>query len=805
MRIPRWRSIIGQLVLVGGIAWGGVPLALPGAEAGRTTQSFDAGWRFVRGDIFNAESNRFDDAAWEQVDVPHDWAIAGPYDEAALTRRGGGYLPSGVSWYRKTFVLPQEWEGRKIYIEFDGVMANSRVWINGYHLGERPNGYISFRYDLTENVRFGENRPNVIAVRTDTSLQPASRWYTGQGIYRHVRLVAAHPMHLEPWSTHANPLLPSASGSTVQLQTTLRNDSTVEQRVSVQGSVLSPTGAVVSNDETSLLTIPVGEAREVELNLVVARPELWELDHPALYQAHVQVWSGRDVLDEEKVTFGIRDARFDAATGFWLNGENLKIEGVCLHHDGGAVGAAVPLRVWERRLENLRQLGVNAVRTAHNPPAPEFLDLCDRMGFLVMDEVWDAWTYGKNHANYGIQLHFREWWERDTRDTVLRDRNHPSVILWSAGNEIHDTPHPELAKQILGNLIGVFHEYDPSRPVTQALFRPNVSHDYDNGLADMLDVVGQNYRERELVAAHRQDPNRKVIGTENQHGANVWLALRDNDFMSGQFLWAGIDYLGEADWPAVNSASGLLDRTGAIKARAYERQSWWSNEPMVRMVRRAAPGPPQVVDPGYETVDQQQQQNRRGSELFQDWTPLNREPHRENVEVYSNAEAVELFLNGQSLGRKEVPEDASPLNWNVPFVAGTIRAEATSSGMVVATHELRTAGAPHHLLVETDRASLLPDWDDVAHVTVSIVDADGVIVPDADHLVSFAVRGPGSIIGVDNGNRTSHEPYQANQRRAYQGSCLAIVRANDGPGVVSLTATVAGLPPAAIEIATRSE
>jgi len=527
--------------------------------------------------------------------------------------------------------------------------------------------------------------------------------------------------------------------------------------------------------------------------LVVQKPQLWDLDRPALYRAVVRVLSGTTVLDDETVPFGIREFHFDAATGFWLNGRNFKIKGVCLHHDGSAMGAAVPLAVWERRLTALKQLGVNAIRTAHNPPAPEFLDLCDRMGFLVMDETFDCWTLAKNPYDY--HLYFRDWSKEDTADMVRRDRNHPSIVIYSAGNEIRDTPNAELAKGILKGLVEVFHKYDPTRPVTQALFRPNVSHDYDNGLADLLDVVGQNYREREILAAHEQKPARKILGTENTHDRNQWVAMRDNPPYAGQFLWAGVDYLGESRlWPLVASSSGLLDRTGAIKPVGYERQSWWSDRPMVYITRRVAPHEASPTDPGYEPGVRRPMQA-----LFGDWTPAHPDPQGENVEVYSNCQEVELLLNGKSLGAKPINSDASPRNWRVPFEAGTLRAIGRNQGQAAATFELRTAGKPAKILLTADRSRLGTGWDDVAFVTATVVDANGVEVPGADATIAFAATGPGRIAATDSADNSSHESFQSTERRAFQGRCVALLRASAAGGIV-VKATAEGLEAGSVTI-----
>jgi beta-galactosidase len=438
---------------------------------------------------------------------------------------------------------------------------------------------------------------------------------------------------------------------------------------------------------------------------------------------------------------------------------------------------------------------VNAIRTAHNPPAPEFLDLCDRMGFLVMDEMFDCWTVAKNPYDY--HLYFRDWSLTDTRDTVLRDRNHPSIVVYSAGNEIHDTPNAELAFGILKGLVDAFHKADPTRPVSQALFRPNSSHDYDNGLADLLDVIGQNYRENEILAAHAAKPTRKILGTENHGELSTWLALRDNPPYAGQFLWSGVDYIGESRlWPGIIAGSGLLDHTGAVKPVGYERQSWWSDQPMVHIVRRVAPRQAAPIDPGYEPPAAQ----RQAQMLFSDWTPAGAAAHAENVEVYSNCEDVELVLNGKSLGSKPHPADDAARVWNVPFEPGTIRAIGKNKGKIVATHELRTAGKPAKLMLAADRGKLARNWDDVVYITASVVDDNGVLVPGADHLVSFRTTGPGVIAAVDSADNASHEPFQASERHAFQGQCLAIVKASAGAGRIAVTASSAGLAAATVNI-----
>jgi beta-galactosidase len=758
----------------------------------RIVKSFDAGWRFFKGDVPGAEAAVFDDSKWRTVDTPHDWSIEGPFAGKNPTGGSGGFLPAGIGWYRKSFTLPKEYAGHRVFVEFDGVMANSDVWINGAHLGKRPYGYVSFGYDLTEHLFIGNGKTNVLAVRADNSGQPASRWYSGAGIYRHVRLVATDPVHLTKWGTYITTPKITETQAAVRIQGAVVNQSEKPREATLQITLISLNGKSERMIQSKPKVIPAGQTVDFQEELSIAAPKLWQLEHPNLYHAQVVVKSANTILDDEVTTFGIRDARFVPETGFRLNGRNVKIKGVCLHHDGSAFGAAVPLRVWERRLEQLRELGVNAIRTAHNPPAPEFLDLCDRMGFLVMDELFDCWTVGKTPFDY--HLYFNEWSQIDARDTVLRDRNHPSIILYSAGNEIHDTPKEDLAKRILTGLVEVFHRYDSSRPVTQALFRPNVSHDYDNGLADLLDVIGTNYRDLELLAAYETKPTRKIIGTEQRHELATWLAARDHVQHAGQFLWSGIDYLGESlRWPIIAAGSGLLDRTGAIKPMAYERQSWWSEKPVVHVVRRVSPAQVAPADPGFAALGGLQSQ-------FADWTPADAGSHEETIEGYSNCEEVELLLNGKSLGGKPRNADDSPRVWKVAWEPGVLKAIGRNRGTVVAEHELRTAGKPVKIVLAVDRTKVTAVWEDVVFVTATITDQNGIAVPAASDLVSFKITGPGFIAAVDSGDNSNVEPFQTSERRAYQGRCYAMIKAKAVRGRIIVSASAPGVAGASVSI-----
>jgi beta-galactosidase len=766
-----------------------LPVRSTAADA-RLMVNFDSNWSFLKADAPGAEQPGFNDTGWRRVDLPHDWSIEGPFSETNKTDGAGAFLPGGVAWYRTTFSLPEKFADRRLFIEFDGVMQNSDVWINGALLGHRPFGYASFSYELTGHLNFG-GASNILAVRADTSVQPASRFYAGAGIYRHVRLVVTDPVHIEHWGVFVATPKVSAKEATVQIETSVTNESAVPREITVQTTLVSPGGKSVAAGGTNC-TVAAGASVAVTQQIALSNPQLWNLDDPKLYRAVSKIISAGATLDNVTTTFGVREFHFDAATGFWLNGKNFKIKGACLHEDGGAFGMAVPLAVWQERLTELKKLGVNAIRTAHNPPAPEFLDLCDRMGFPVMDELFDCWTVAKpdlaGHSLADYHLYFDDWSRTDVRDTVRRDRNHPSIILYSAGNEIHDTPQQEKAKKILSGLVAVFHENDPTRPVTQALFRPNQSHDYEDGLADLLDVVGQNYRENEILAAHRQKPSRKIIGTENGQTREAWIALRDHPAYAGQFLWSGVDYLGESrKWPGVAAGAGLLDRTGAPKPAAFERQSWWSDKPMVFVARQVALKREEAPE------DSDTPQRNRRPALFPDWSPANLQPHDEIVEVYSNCKEVELFLNGQSFGAMPVNADASPRNWHVPFAPGILKVVARNNGKIVATGELRTAGKPAKIVLSTETKKLSPGWDNVALVRAKIVDAKGIEIPRADNLVSFRISGPGVIAAVDNADNSSHEPFQAAERQAFHGECVAFVKATGSPGKIVLTATASGL------------
>jgi beta-galactosidase len=774
---------------------------------------------FTTGDPSGAEQPAFDAGGWRSLDLPHDWSIEGPYDSAAATTGRGGYLPTGVGWYRRAFTVPREWRGRRVAIEFDGVYENSDVWVNGQHLGKRPYGYISFHFDLTPHLRQGQN---VVAVRVDNSGQPNSRWYSGSGIYRHVWLTVTDPLHIAHWGTFVTTPAVDSAAAQVAVRSRLVNESAGARSGRLRTVIVDATGKEVARTE-SAFHLAAGDTTEVAQQLSVAAPALWSLDTPVLYSARATVLdpAGRAV-DETATPFGVRSIAYHADRGFLLNGKRVKMLGVNLHHDGGPVGAAVPEAVWERRLELLKTMGVNAIRTAHNPPAPEFLELCDRMGFLVMNEAFDEWTHGK--VEHGYHRHFGEWAERDLVDFMRRDRNHPSVVLWSLGNEIGEQ-HAPGGHDVLRRLVEIAHREDATRPVTTGN-----DHIYaDDGATTveflkLLDVVGYNYvdrwhERRELYATpdRHARPDWKMIGTESGsvwgtrgeyslggdparvqptytagmiNAEQLWRFVALNDWFAGDFMWTGIDYLGESRWPRKNSTSGVLDLVGFPDDGYFFYKSRWTEAPMIH--------------------------------LFPHWNWPGREGQSIPVLAYTNCDAVELYLNDQFLGEKrlEFPRQGTSggwngyarpqvfpttadlhLAWDVPYEPGVLRAVGKRRGEVVATVEVRTAGPAASLRLRVDRGEIRAGIRDVAHVEVEVVDSAGVVVPASDHLVRFTVEGPARLLAVDNGDPADHGSYQARERRAFHGLLLAMIQSTDRTGKVRVTAQADGLAAASVDVA----
>ncbi len=698
---------------------------------------------------------------------------------------------------------------------------NSDVWINGHYLGNYPYGYSSFIYDLSNNLAEGEN---IIAVRVDNSLQPNTRWYTGSGIYRHVWFVKTNTLHIGHWGVSVTTPFVSKDSAKVSINTIIENSTKNKNDISLKAVLIDNNGKEITRIETPF-SIKQGGQTTVNQELKVLSPMLWSIESPALYKLRTIIFEGKKNIDEVVTTVGIRKIEYDVNKGFLLNGEHVKMNGVCVHHDGGCVGAAVPERVWERRLEILKAMGCNAIRTSHNPPAPEFLDLCDRMGFLVMDEPFDIWKLGKR--KYGYQQYFDQWWKKDLTAMIYRDRNHPSIVLWSAGNEIPEQKSDDGAA-LLKQLVDVFHQEDTTRPVTLAC--DNIAA--DGGATTLaflkgLDIVGYNYvdrwhERRELFySIDRHDhPDWKLIGTESVSNSGgirggyslgedpsvvkpnynfrmidaeqLWKYVAVHDYVIGDFMWTGIDYLGESFWPAKNDFFGVLDLCGFPKDGYYFYQSQWTKKPMIH--------------------------------LFPHWNWKGREGQIIPVLCYSNCDAVELFVNGKSIGEKrmEFPRQGNSggwnlydkplvnptttdlhLQWDVPYEPGVLKAIGKKDGKIVCTEEIHTTGVPAAIKLEVDRDTILSGQRDIAHVKIEIVDDNGNIVSDANNLVQFTIDGEGKNIGVDNGNPFDHDSYKLNQRNAFNGLALIVIQSTNENGVIRLNAKSDGLKQAEIKIVVR--
>jgi len=785
--------------------------------AQRQTASFDRNWRFHLGDVAGAQERAFVDSGWRKLDIPHDWSIEGPFNEQAPAGVAGGALPGGIGWYRKTFSLPAGDTSKVVFVEFDGVYRNSEVWINGHSLGKRPYGYSSFRYELTPRLRYGKQR-NMIAVRVDNSQQPNSRWYSGSGIYRHVRLVKTDSVHVDHWGTYVTTSAVSAESSRVTIRTTVRNEGRAARPIVLRTTILDSAGkevVVVSNDARVL-----GDSGlEIAQDLTIPRAVLWSVERPYMYRAVTRVMCGARPCDNYATPFGVRTFAFRADSGFYLNGKPVKIRGVCLHHDLGALGAAVNTRAMERQLQIMKAMGANALRTSHNPPAPELLDLTDRMGIIVMDEAFDMWKKQKNNFDY--HLDWDAWHVRDLSDMVLRDRNHPSVFIWSIGNEVMEQwqDGDSTAAPIARELAGIVRALDPTRPITQAANNGSPANPVFH--AGALDLLGHNYHHEVWKDFPAQYPGAKFIITEaisalNSRGVYrqpsdseavyYWpydktkgptpptdgrLSSYDNShafwgslhqeslrlfeqypFLSGMFIWQGIDYLGEPtpyEWPARSSYFGAVDLAGFPKDPFYLYQSVWTTKPMVHLF-------PHWNWSAGDTVD---------------------------VWAYTNAEQVELYLNGAFQGVRRKEGRVGHLMWRVAYKPGTLRAVARSAGLETASAVIRTTGAPTRVALAPDRARIRADGEDLSFVTVTVRDQRGRAVPTAEPIIRFRISGGARIVGVDNGDPFSHTSFQAKQVRLFNGKALVIVRAGRSAGTVTLTAEGAGLASATARIDMR--
>ncbi|REE02012.1 beta-galactosidase GalB [Marinoscillum furvescens] len=795
-------------------------------------ENFDKDWLFYNDENPNGQQPELDDSKWRQVNLPHDWAIEGPFSSEYNARYGG--LPiHGTGWYRKHFTMPATAKGKVVRLEFEGAMYNAHVWVNGNLVGNRPYGYIGFEFDISEYLKY-DGSDNVVAVRL-TPQDLSSRWYPGAGIYRSVWLKIDNPVYVDQWGTYITTPTATPEKATVQIETNVVNKSADNQQITVTHEYLDPSGTKVGSAKEDL-EIPAGQTGTSALYTIIESPKLWDLDAPHLYTAVTTLTVDGQVTDTYRSTFGIRSIRY-TRDAFYLNEKQVRFNGVCLHHDNGALGAAVYRRADERKLQIMKEMGVNAIRTSHNPPSRTFLELCDELGLLVQDEAFDVWKMEK--VPNGYNLFFEEWGELDLKDMIVRDRNHPSIVMWSIGNEIIEQRDKKNGWTVAKKLHDVCRATDPTRPTSVGLnYYPAP---YDNNMAQQVDVVGMNYKPSRYSEVRSNYPGLPIYGSETSSCTSSrgvyhlpiekykthpslqvtsydligpgWAYPPDiefhfqekNPYVMGEFIWTGFDYLGEPtpyggrdnstngywndDWPARSSYFGAVDLCGFPKDRFYLYQSQWTEKPMIH--------------------------------LLPHWNWAGMEGENIPVYAYTNCDEAELFLNGKSLGRKVKGVDKttilidffryepktfeSPyrLSWEVPYEAGELKVVGYKDGRQVSEKVIRTAGKPAKVRLSVDRNRIAADGRDLAYVTVRIEDKDGNLCPNADNLVTFDVRGAGKLIAVDNGNAATLESFQDTKRKAFSGMALAILNSGEKAGTITLTAKSKGLKGAKIQVQTE--
>ena len=781
--------------------------------AQRQYLDFDFDWKFALGDYADAHHPNFDDSSWKKINVPHDWSIEGPFGPEYAS--GTGYAPGGVGWYRKNFYLSEANKDKQVFIEFDGVYCNSEVFINGQFVGRRPYGYSSFQYDLTPHLpEYG--KVNVIAVRVDHSKVADSRWYTGSGIYRHVRLCMTDKLHIANWGTYITTPDIQEKQAAVKVETKIQNDYLEEKTFSLKLDVIAADGKIVATSTKEYEANP-NAISTINSELIVTDHKLWSTANPNLYKLKSTIIREATEVDDTTDTFGIRSFNFDPNKGFTLNGQSMKIKGLCIHHDAGCLGAAVPDKVLKRRLKILKKIGCNAIRTSHNPPAPELLDMCDEMGFLVQDEAFDEFTPAKNKwihgrniglpSRFGYAEYFDLWAVTDLQDMVLRDRNHPSIIMWSIGNEIdyandpysdhslednYISTHPSANKMVAHGkkLVTAVKELDTTRPVTAALATVKMSNAV--GFADILDIAGYNYQEQYYAADHKKYPNRIIYGSENGDGYSDWLAVRDNEYISGQFLWTGYDYLGEApEWPTRIFDGGIFDIATFKKPIGYWRQTLWSNKPIVYFMTAEKP----VED----TSEDETQKRKRRPHPAEHWNY--NQGSQVDLIACTNCQEVIFILNDKEI--RAINSNQAKQGWlhaTVTYEPGTIIAIGRNDGKECCRYTLRTTDTPSAIKLTADTNTLSADGKDICHLVFNIVDEKGTRIANAENELTFNITGPAKIIGIDNGKRDGAVNYKDNKHNAFEGRGIAIIQSDRKPGKVTIEATSPDLNPATVTL-----
>lgn len=774
------------------------------------SQKINDNWKFALEDKQEAKEISFNDKDWQAVSVPHDWSVKGQLSPTLASCTG--YLPGGIGWYRKTLNVPQSKKGEKVYLHFEGVYNRSEVFINGHSLGKRPNGYISFSYDATPYINFGGD--NTIAVRVDHSQSADSRWYTGSGIYRDVYVVYANPVHINQWGVYTYPEVKGNAG-TLNVEVEVENGLAKKAGVTVLNELVDKNGKVVAKNSQKL-SVAANTKDKVATQLKVSNPQLWSLDTPNLYTLKTTVLQDGKQIDATTTQTGFRTFTFDPDKGFALNGKWMKMKGVCLHHDAGVLGSAVPEEVWKSRLQTLKAIGVNAIRTSHNPQAPVFYELCDELGILVLNEAYDEWEYPKRKWITGWNLGtpgfqgsydiFADWAEKDLEDMVRRDRNHLSVWGWSIGNEVDypndpyshpvldggkdtgfaqaayggykkDAPDAMRLGGIAKRLVNVVKKFDKSRVTTAGLAGVAMSNETEYPF--LIDVTGYNYTESKYVSDHKKFPKRVIYGSETVHDLDPWLAVKNNGHIFGQFIWTGIDYLGESGaWPSRGFYSGLVDFAGQIKPRGYFRQSLWSDKPMAFIGTYPTP----------------QNEKQPSKDAWDIWNYEDGQSIR--VVAYTNAAKARLELNGKQVGEvKPYDEKTGIIVWDVPYKAGKLEVIGLDkNGKEVSRYAINSSKQPAAMVIKQKGITVSKNKG-VAQVLLQVVDENGVPVMLSDNEVTCTVSGPGKLLGLEAGNNSDMTDYTDNVQRVLHGHILAYIEATGETGTVTVKFTSPWIKP----------
>lgn len=767
------------------------------------SKKINENWKFILQDTPDAKNAAYNDDKWQSVAVPHDWSVEGRLSPTLASCTG--FLPGGIGWYRKALNIAENKRGQKVYLYFEGVYNRSEVFINGHSLGKRPNGYISFAYDATPYIKYGE--ANTIAVRVDHSQSADSRWYTGSGIYRDVWVVYANPVHIAQWGVYAYPEVNKNKGI-LNIEVALENGSAVKTNLTVVNELLTSDGKVVAKSSQNVL-VGANQENKIATKMNVKNPKLWDLENPSLYQLKTTVFKDGKAIDKAVTPTGFRNFTFDSNKGFALNGKGMKMKGVCMHHDAGVLGSAVPRDVLETRLKTLKEIGVNAIRTSHNPQAPDFYELCDELGLLVLNEAYDEWEFPKRKWLEGWNVGtpgfegshdiFANWAEKDIEDIVRRDRNHLSIFAWSIGNEVDypndpyshpvldggkdsgfgqasyggykkDAPDAMRLGNIARRLVAAVKKYDKSRPATAGLAGVSMSNETEYPGA--LDIVGYNYTESKYDSDHKKYPNRVIFGSENVHNMEPWLAVKNNKHIFGQFLWTGIDYLGESGiWPSRGFYSGLVDLAGIIKPRGYFRQSLWSDKPMIYAGTYLA---------------------NKDTELSKDaWSLWNYNVGQMiRVVCYTNAAKARLELNGKVVGEEQkYDEKTGVIYWDIPFTSGKLEAIGLSNdNKIVSKYSILSSQQPDALVIN-EKSITIDKQKGVAKVIVQVVDEKGFPVMLSDNDVTCIVGGSGTLLGLDAGNNSDMSDYTDNVQRVFHGHLVAYIQATGGTEPITVKFT----------------